>query len=174
MTNETSFADHPLTTAHSDRIKALCATIPNVRTKGFMKAVRALDAEYTAEMFTDRKWAASVAFVPDAYEIDHGEQVARVFEVVETHDISIAKFEKMAELAFVLDEDYWTLELVRFDRFGHRIFNIVNAHTMSVITKDPWHLFSTEHVEQFDYSDFIAEGLNNGIDKAVASVMVLP
>ena len=101
------------------------AEYPEVRTKGFWEALRALpDAEYFSELVNDDKeWVAANKFIPDAYAIHADERSVVLFEVVVTHDIPAYKMRKIMQLMWALDQDEWQLGLVRIDMTGRKAYD---------------------------------------------------
>lgn len=105
---------------HAQIIADLLTEWPGSQAKGFMKALSKLpDADYMPDMHkNDRRWWQSVSFVPDVFLIVPERRHVVIFEVVVTNDVSDDKFAKIADLAWALDEDYYTLILIRCDRFS--------------------------------------------------------
>lgn len=96
---------------HRDMIAEL-STIPGIQTCGFWKAMRSVDASYLAYMLDDPEYMFGARFTPDAFLINHDQQAVTIYEVVDHSDITPPKMGRIADFAFVLDEDYWTLKLV--------------------------------------------------------------
>lgn len=105
--------------AHSALIAELLE-FPEVKATGFWSALRSLhDAPYFTDLLrTERGWANSIKFVPDAFAIDNSRRTVTVFEAVVTHDVSPNKMGRITELAWALDEDYWDVVLIRCDLSG--------------------------------------------------------
>lgn len=146
----------PPKTYHANYIDEICSRIPGARKGRFFKALLEVEElEYLPFLKReDRTWFSSLYFTPDAFIIDRENSTAICIEVVDTSDINPAKFAKMAELAFVLDEDYWRLDLVRFDRSGYVEFDILQAWTRAKLTGRKWHNFPK--VDGFDLSALFA------------------
>lgn len=113
-------------TLHKRLIAELQEQYPEIQTLHFWRTMRSLpDAEYVTSLLADdlqyRRW---VKFVPDAWVVDVVEKHVCVFEVVDTHDISDEKFARMNDFAWALDEDYYSLFLIRVDAYGRTAYHV--------------------------------------------------
>jgi hypothetical protein len=128
----------PITTSkrvHQDIIAEILKAWPKAKTSGFMRALKTLpDAEYIQDMFeNDPDWVEWIKFTPDAWLIDPEKRHVVVFEAVHSHDVPERKFAKMADLSWALDEDYYVLVLVRWERFNRRAYDVQAASLCSEI-----------------------------------------
>lgn len=109
-------------TLHSQLIDAYIAQRPGTTRRGSL-------ATELKRLFRNRRepsWgAASIGFVPDAYRIDHEQELVVLVEVVVTSVITADKWEAIAELFLRLDEQFatenggpWRLYLDQVDRHG--------------------------------------------------------
>jgi hypothetical protein len=132
-------ADHitPIKRIHDEILDRVLAAWPEAKTGGFMRGLRALpDAHYVPSLLrTDREWAQAINFVPDAWLIEPERRDVVIFEAVHRHDVPEAKFAKMADLSWALDEDYYTLVLVRCDRFCRRAYHVQAASLCSELER---------------------------------------
>ena len=109
---------------HEALIREICAEFPEVQTGGFFAALRNLpDAEYVPHIMTDKDWLKRARFTPDAWAINPQEREITIFEVVCSHDISVNKMERICDLAWAVDEDYWTLGLIRCTEYGRKAYD---------------------------------------------------
>lgn len=104
--------------------------MPEVSASGFWKAMRELpEAEYFGWLIrNDPEWMALTRFTPDAFAIDTTNWVVTIFEAVVSHDIPPLKMNRITELAWALDEDAWSLSLVRCDITGCRVYDPLAAY----------------------------------------------
>lgn len=102
------------------------ARMPNVQTTGFWDAMKKLpDANYLPDLLVaDPEWRSIVRFIPDAYAITPDEREVTIFEVVLTSDITDTKIQKIMELSRALDEDRYSLGLIRYDLTGPRVYHV--------------------------------------------------
>lgn len=114
---------------HSRIISDLAAKFPEVKTAGMWKALRQNDdCEYTsALLIDDADWRRGVKFVPDAWTMCHESRTLFIFEVVVTHDITPAKFARMVDLAWALDEDHWSVALTYITDLGSFAYDVKAA-----------------------------------------------
>ena len=103
---------------HDQLISDILADWPTARTSGFIQALKTLhDAEYMQWMAEhEPKWFLGVSIIPDAYLIDVEERHVIIFEAVHSHDVDARKFGRINDIAWALDEDYYTLGLIRCTR----------------------------------------------------------
>lgn len=115
---------------HKAPIADLCESHPEIETKGFWAAIKALpDAEYIQELMDDDpRWVADNRFVPDAWVIDTEARAVILFEVVSTHDVPRDKILKMIHLMWALDQDEYDLFLIRHDMTGSRAYDLQGTH----------------------------------------------
>lgn len=144
---------------HDQIIADVLSDWPEAKTSGFMRAIKNLpDADYMTDLCAhDPQWVRYVNFIPDAYLIDPAKKHVVVFEAVVTNDVSADKFDRMAEMAWALDEDYYELILIRCDRFGRQVFapqlaSILNAADLvragkpaSVDVIEDWQKYTVAH-----------------------------
>lgn len=128
------------------------AQMPKVQTTGFWDALKALpDADYLPDLLAhDEEWRSIVRFIPDAFAISVEEREVTIFEVVLTSDITDAKMQKMMELSRALDEDQYSLGLLRYDLSGPRVYHVgllgiveiersIDPHEVA-----PWQYYTTD------------------------------
>lgn len=132
MTNISASADQKLSTPptlHASLIADLISEFPEVQAKGFWKALRGLrNAQYMQWLFTDNAWWSRAAkFTPDAFVIHEEKREIIIFEVVVSHDISTEKFQRIVDLAYALDEDDFTLSLIRTDIWGSQAYPVIST-----------------------------------------------
>lgn len=77
--------------AHSALIAELCRTDPEIKTKGFWRAVIGLSADLDEPV-------ARRAFLPDAYKINHAQREIEIHEVVRTNDVTEGKLLELGAL----------------------------------------------------------------------------
>lgn len=77
--------------AHSALIADLCVSDPDIKTKGFWKAVIALSED-------DEEPVRKQPFLPDAYKINHATTEIEIHEIVRTNDVSHNKLLAMGAL----------------------------------------------------------------------------
>lgn len=77
--------------AHSALIAGLCRTDPEIKTKGFWKAVIALSDDPDEPVLKQ-------PFLPDAYKINHATTEIEIHEIVRTNDVSHEKLLSMGWL----------------------------------------------------------------------------
>lgn len=155
MANKTAVAGHMLTTPqtrgqlHQSLIDEVLRDWPEAETRRFMRSLRTLpDADYTPWICEAMpNWYKYVSFIPDAYLIDQDERHVVVFEAVVNNDVSDDKFAKMVDLSWALDEDRYTLILVRCDRYGRTAYDVQRASLAEMIDNlhvpghvDSWHV----------------------------------
>lgn len=113
----------PLETASGSTARASCvpakttarivmrlqSTRPDVRDKGFAKALAAVSP--CRDLYTMAR-----GIIPDAYEV--GDGVITIIEVADTHPIRAAKAERIAELWDELEEYGWELWVEVYDYMG--------------------------------------------------------
>lgn len=121
----------PHTDLHKRTIANLLEKFPEVRTHGFWNAIRALkDAPYTTWLLkNDQEWRRSVKFVPDAYAVHHEAKEISIFEVVATSDITDAKIARIIDFTNAMDQDFYSVGLVRLDAYGPAVFNM---HSLAI------------------------------------------
>lgn len=123
---------------HKAMVTAFCQAVPDARRKGFFPALLAIeDLEYL-RWLKEQNDLGPLKVVPDAYLIDHDECTVTCIEIVDNCDINPPKFARLVDLAFVLDENYWSLDLVRFDAHGYSEYNILQAWAASRLNGDRW------------------------------------
>jgi hypothetical protein len=122
---------------HDQIIAAVLGDWPEAKTKGFMRALKKLpDADYIRWMFKeDDEWVRWIRFVPDAWMIVPEDRHVVIFEAVHKHDVSETKFAQMADLSWALDEDYYSLILVRCERFHRRAYDVQSASLCSELER---------------------------------------
>lgn len=128
--------DNPITAAkqiHNQIIAGILEDQPQAKTGGFMAALKQLpDADYIGWMAReDPEWFRQVNFVPDAWLINPDDRHVVIYEAVHKHDVPAAKFAKMADLSWALDEDYYRLFLIRCDRFCRTGYDVQSASLCS-------------------------------------------
>ncbi len=93
-------------------IKILQRRNSHIRTEGFIQAVRkAVDAP-------DGLMTAPFYFKPDAWLIDEEECDIVIFEIEDSHSISIEKLEAYVALSRLLKNLYWSLHIAVLDRYA--------------------------------------------------------
>jgi len=104
-------------TAHKKKIEELKKNNPNIRTHLCRQAIRkAVIMRWSNEV----KTALEVfRFVPDAFEIDQEESIITIYEVEISHPISNNKMHTYWQLLHFIENEDWTLKLIRVDRFGN-------------------------------------------------------
>lgn len=133
---------------------------PYISRGGFWREMRSLPqaSYFRALLETDDDWFSRVRFIPDAHFIDVDPRNVVIYEAVASHDISEAKFGKMVDLAWALDEDYWNLILVRCDQFGRTIFAPRDASLVAAIEQrdnpnsyrvPDWPRYPVQYTERF-------------------------
>jgi hypothetical protein len=122
---------------HADIITAVLEDWPQARVSGFMRALRQLpDAEYMADIMKhDPEWVKGINFIPDAWLIDTEKRHVVIFEAINKHDVPGDKFAKMADLSWALDEDYYSLILVRCERFHRRAYDVQSSSLCSELER---------------------------------------
>jgi hypothetical protein len=71
--------------------------------------------EWLEEKWVDQ-WKPN--FIPDLWRIDEKQSTIYLYEVEDTNPISNAKLAKLNEYWWAVDNDYWSIKLVVFDRYG--------------------------------------------------------
>jgi hypothetical protein len=94
---------------------------------GFKKAVLSAVAERCAEIGTSAIEEALRVTRPDAYYIDHENEVVCCLEIEHTSRMQPKHFFNYEELLWVLDEAYWSFDLWSANGFG------LDPHPVSII-----------------------------------------
>ena len=98
---------------HSRQIIAdMMAANPNVKCKGFAKAMRELFA------WPEVGEIAS-GIIPDGYHVSHERREVTLIEVDDTHPINEFKASKLGDLADAMLEDEWALIVIVVDYAGN-------------------------------------------------------
>lgn len=81
------------------------------------------EGSYTFYSFVEKELGSYIKFIPDVYAIDQEDYVISVYEVEDTHRVSIAKLIQYAIFADCLDWYFpeWEFNLYIHDRFGNRM-----------------------------------------------------
>lgn len=143
------------TTIHRALIDELRECHPEVQTRGFWNAMRQLpDAVYVPTLLAgDPDYLKQRKFIPDAWAIDEAGRTVSIFEVVASNDIPARKIKNIINFAWALDEDEYTLALVRCDLSGRRVYDclgmgIIAAYERPVgkdeLVYDLWQHFTDE------------------------------
>ena len=145
---------------HDQLIADILADWPNAKVSGFMRELKKLpDAEYMAWLLAEEpKWFDGVFIIPDAFLIDPEKRHVIIFEAVHSHDVDARKFARINDIAWALDEDYYTLGLIRWSRHGRNAYCPVNMSVVNDIEEvangipytatyriPDWQKFTTEY-----------------------------
>lgn len=125
---------------HQQMIDKFCEVVPGAQRAKFMHALLQIDdLEYLHWLKkNDAEYLKKCAIVPDAFMIDSEDYTITCVEVVDTCDISPQKFSRLVNLALILDEDEWRLDLVRFDAYGFCEYNVLQAWCAAKASGDRW------------------------------------
>lgn len=123
---------------HKLMIDAFCQSVPDAQRKGFFPALLAIDDLEYLRWLKAQGQVAPLKVIPDAYLIDHEECTVTCVEIVDHCDIRPRKFARLLDLAFVLDENHWALDLLRVDAHGYSEYNILQAWVGSRLNGDRW------------------------------------
>jgi len=145
---------------HARIIQDVLDDIPGTKAGGFWKAIKSLTSlDYVNGLLVSSPdWARCVHFVPDAHLVDEEARTLVVYEAVHSHDISARKFAQMVDFAWALDEDYWSLILVRCDAFSRSMFAPRDVSIVAQLEKTAdarsyrvpqWQKYTMEYVDQF-------------------------
>ena len=114
-------------TAHEAMIAALKLERPEVQTTGFFRSLATV-GDYMRDLLEhDREWRASINIVPDAFVIDRKGRHVVVFEIVDTHDVKPEKIAAVEEIGWALDQDCYTIGIIRIDKHGRTLIAPVEA-----------------------------------------------
>jgi hypothetical protein len=129
---------------------------PEVQSSGFWRAMRTLpDADYVPDLLTnDPGYLRDFKFIPDAWALDVDNREVTLFEVVDTHDVPAEKMARIVNFSFALDEDRYSLGLIRVDITGPRVYDCRNLGIEMGAMRDTldcaeryrgWQAFTTPH-----------------------------
>ncbi|MEG3086209.1 hypothetical protein [Sphingomonas sp. PB4P5] len=118
MTDHGIVTDGAAQTVHEAMIADLCARQLEVQRTGFMRALATVGDYMRDLMAHDREWVAQVRIVPDAFAINWQTKSIVLFEVVDTHEIPESKKEAVAEIGWALDQDGYSIGIIRIDQAG--------------------------------------------------------
>ena len=110
-------------TAHKKHVDKLKESNPNIRTHLCKQAIRKAVILRWSNFVKEALEA--FRFVPDAYEIDQEEFIITIYEVEISNPISDDKMHTYWQLLHFIEDEDWSLKLIRVDRFGnHTEINI--------------------------------------------------
>ncbi|KQM88680.1 hypothetical protein ASE67_02755 [Sphingomonas sp. Leaf23] len=130
MVNETAFAGQKLSSPHHALIAGILEANPTAKTRGFKDALRKLPDTSTLQSEITSDWFRHLGIIPDAYMVDLGRKVVTIFEAVVCNEIENDKFKRIADLAWMLDEDEYVLRLIRVDQFSATTYDPLAAQLL--------------------------------------------
>jgi hypothetical protein len=92
---------------------------PGIRKRGFPRILRQIFKDNTPlEMVFRRYKNQTLGFIPDAFKVDNEQQEITLYEVEDSHSLTIRKLSIIVNLWWVLDDIGWTLHLIVVDRYA--------------------------------------------------------
>jgi hypothetical protein len=116
---------------HERAVEEILKAQPTAKRHGFGAAVRDILEPYQIEEAPGGVWRAHV--IPDAYLLDHENEVVVAYEVEDSNRLSADKLNRYVGLAWEINEPYWELVVIVGDRWGNmyailpRILDIEDA-----------------------------------------------
>lgn len=100
--------------------KVLQQRDPNVSLTGFAGTMRRLLAELEADSeYVDAIWHHNrPRFIPDAFTLDRKKKQVVVYEIEDTHLLSLKKLGRMMKFYWWLEYHYWNLRVLIANRYG--------------------------------------------------------
>jgi hypothetical protein len=120
---------------HASCISVLCKSSPQIKVKGFKReTLRSLWRQHTEDRPIDMEalesWQDQINFVPDAFLIDDNNRIVVCYEVEVGHSLnkSKSKLRQYIDAWWILDYQYWDLQLVSYDGYGNpRLIDIMDV-----------------------------------------------
>jgi hypothetical protein len=92
---------------------------PRIKLKGFSREVRKLLYDLEDKEVVDETWRHhGPRFIPDAFFIDHKKEEIYVFEIEDSHPLTVDILKRILNFYWWLDSYYWKLRVFVLDRYG--------------------------------------------------------
>jgi len=92
---------------------------PSIRKRGFPRVLRQIFKDNTPlEMVFRQGRTQTLGFTPDAFKVDSERREITLYEVEDSHRLTIRKLSIIVNLWWVLDDIGWALRLIVVDRYA--------------------------------------------------------
>ena len=116
MTKEASDLEMSLT-FHELMVDSLIMEDPGIQKCGFPNFLRKIFKGNTLNMVFMQNRNQTLGFRPDAFKIDNEQQEIFLYEVEDSHPLTIRKIAIIINLFWILDDIGWDLHLLLIDRY---------------------------------------------------------
>ena len=167
------------TTFSSIAAKLLQQRDPRIGLVGFAAAMRSLVSELEGDVeYVDEIWPYNrPRFIPDAFYLDRKKQQVVVYEIEDTHFLSLTKLQRMTIFYFWLEYHYWTMRVLIANRYGHvtgeidlmRHFYAAESPTKKSVRSDVLskrQLRALQQLHPLEHERFIKKCLRENQEKA--------